>query len=330
MSPPRSQPRSSVGSWQPGGGATPPKLSVLYIAGASRSGSTLLECMLNELPGVCGAGEVTHIWDRGFVRNELCGCGRPFHECEFWTEIKNDAFDAAHELDYSAVRELRSHVCAYHNLPQLLVPELRSETFQSRLQTYSAHLVRLYQSIQRVSGEPLVTDSSKYPSELFVLSEIEQIELRVVHIVRNAKAVVYAWQKLKQRPDVHWTKEYFSRYPFYQTALAWNVFNQMISSFESRDLPYVCVRYEELIREPKATLSAICRAVGLDSHHLEFVEDHAVRLGDNHTVSGNPVRFQRGPISLRLDNEWENGARPIHKLLVDLMTFPLQRRYGYL
>jgi len=314
---------------EPRGSAIPPKVKVLYIAGVSRSGTTLLECMLNGLTGVCGAGEVTHIWDRGFSRNELCGCGEPFHQCEFWSQIKKDAFESE-DFDYRTTRDLRSYVCAYHHLPQLLIPELRSELFESRLRAYSGRLVRIYQSIQRISGARLITDSSKYPSELFLLGAMDQIELRVVHVVRNVKAVVYAWQKRKQRPDVHWKKEYFSRYPFYQTALAWNVFNLLIAMFESRDVPYIRVHYEELIREPKATLAAICRVADVAAHDLDFGEDHTVYLGDNHTVSGNPVRFQRGPITLKVDDEWENRARPVHRWLVDLMTFPLQRRYGYL
>ena len=311
------------------GGGNPAKVKVLYIAAASRSGTTLLECMLNALPGICGAGELTYIWERGYTRNELCGCGTPFHQCDFWAEIRRDAHESG-DLDYHAMRRLRSYVCAYHRLPQLVVPELRSELFESRLKTYSERLVRLYQSIQRISGARLITDSSKYPSELFLLGAIDQIELRVVHVVRNAKAVVYAWQKWKQRPDVHWKKEYFSRYPFYQTALAWNVFNLLIATFESRNIPYIRVQYEELIREPKATLAAIGRVAGFDASDLGFIEDHTVHLSDNHSVSGNPVRFQRGPIRLKLDDEWENRTPPVHRWLVDLMTFPLQRRYGYL
>ena len=40
-------------------------------------------------------------------------------------------------------------------------------------------------------------------------------------------------------------------------------------------------------------------------------------------------RYLPGVTTLRLDDEWENNARPVHKWLVDLMTFRQQRRYGY-
>ena len=53
---------------------------ILFIVGSSRSGSTLLERLLNELPGVLSVGELKRMWRRGFVENRLCSCGQPFHD----------------------------------------------------------------------------------------------------------------------------------------------------------------------------------------------------------------------------------------------------------
>ena len=51
---------------------------VLYLGGLGRSGSTPLERLLGELPDVCSVGEVVHMWQRGVVDGELCGCGKAF------------------------------------------------------------------------------------------------------------------------------------------------------------------------------------------------------------------------------------------------------------
>src|SRR6476469_754930 len=58
-----------------------PAAPVLFIAGWGRSGSTLLDRMLGQVPGVFSAGELRDIWDRGVREDRLCGCGQPFHEC---------------------------------------------------------------------------------------------------------------------------------------------------------------------------------------------------------------------------------------------------------
>jgi hypothetical protein len=62
---------------------TPPKpldaaVRVLYIGGWGRSGSTLLDLILGQAPGVFSAGEVREIWQSGLVENRPCGCERPF------------------------------------------------------------------------------------------------------------------------------------------------------------------------------------------------------------------------------------------------------------
>ena len=43
--------------------------TVGFVGGFGRSGSTLLERVVAELPGVCALGEVLHLWERGVRRN---------------------------------------------------------------------------------------------------------------------------------------------------------------------------------------------------------------------------------------------------------------------
>ncbi len=49
-----------------------------------------------------------------------------------------------------------------------------------------------------------------------------------------------------------------------------------------------------------------------------------------HSVGGNPVRFKRGGITLRVDDEWKTQMPFSHKLIVTAITLPLLIAYGYL
>ena len=66
---------------------------VLYLGGLGRSGTTLVERLLGELPSVCALGEVVHLWQRDVLNDERCGCGAKFSACTFWKRVGEQAFD---------------------------------------------------------------------------------------------------------------------------------------------------------------------------------------------------------------------------------------------
>jgi hypothetical protein len=45
---------------------------IVYVAGADRSGSTLLGMLLGNLAGTISVGEMRHLWSRGVLNDELC------------------------------------------------------------------------------------------------------------------------------------------------------------------------------------------------------------------------------------------------------------------
>src|SRR5262245_53220401 len=82
-------------------------VKVLFIAGPGRSGSTLLDMLLGQINDFYSTGELRFIWSRSFGQNQLCGCGKPFRQCEFWTEVVKEAFGRFEDIDYARIEELR-------------------------------------------------------------------------------------------------------------------------------------------------------------------------------------------------------------------------------
>lgn len=306
------------------------RVKVLYIAAAGRSGTTLLNCMLGQVDGLFAAGELTYLWDRGLAGDELCGCGRPFSRCRLWTRIMDRALDATARSEPERLVSLRDGVCRLSRLPLILFRSLQRRRFEMTKTRYMRLLASLYCAIRDVTGCEVIVDSSKHPSEAYLLREIREVELSVVHVVRNANAVVYAWQKHMQRTAVPDRPKAMPRYPTVQTAMAWNVFNSLIERLARDGAPYVRVRYEDLVEQPRSAIGAICRLIGRHRDNFGFVGNGQVNLAPNHTVSGNPARFRYGEVPLRLDREWERQMPRGQKALVNVLTYPVARRYGYL
>lgn len=74
-------------------------------------------------------------------------------------------------------------------------------------------------------------------------------------------------------------------------------------------------------------MSALSR-VGLPAE-LGFLGSGPLDPARNHTVAGNPLRFERGAITVRPDVEWRAGLAPGARRLVTALTWPLLLRYGF-
>jgi len=92
---------------------------IVFIGGYARTGSTLLDRLLGEIDGFASFGELRHVWRRCFIDNQLCGCGRPFRECPFWTAAVDEAFGGFGGVDPEAVDAARRAVDSFWNIPRI-------------------------------------------------------------------------------------------------------------------------------------------------------------------------------------------------------------------
>ena len=174
-------------------------IRVLFIAGALRSGSTLLDRVVGGREGFCSVGEAHTIWRGSFEENQLCGCGVPFHECAFWQAVSRQAFDVGTtQFDPATAIHLKDSVGRIRHSPWLLLPR-RPKRCRTALSAYGKLIEQLYSVIQAVSGEQVIVDSSKSPAHALILSQLPGVEVNVVHLVRDPRAVAFSWQRQPQR-----------------------------------------------------------------------------------------------------------------------------------
>ncbi|MBW3554784.1 MAG: sulfotransferase [Gemmatimonadetes bacterium] len=296
--------------------------TVLFIGGAGRSGSTLLESMLGQVPGVVAAGELTHLWDRGMTQDQLCGCGRPFSACPFWRDVLRVASGADPLPSPAALLRLKRRALSVAAWPVRGGARRR----------YLSVLATLYRAIAEVGGASVVVDSSKYPPEAYLLRGLPAhgLGVRYAHLVREPNAVVFSWQRKRLRPEVHDRTVYMPRYPWWKTTGAWLVYNALFDVLGRGEPGAVLrIRYEDLMDRPGDVLDRVCRHAGLERPDLGFVRGREVVLAPNHTVSGNPSRFRTGSVALTPDTAWRDGAPRWQAGAVNLLTAWQRRAYGY-
>jgi hypothetical protein len=300
---------------------------VLFLGGLGRSGTTLLERLLGELPGVRPLGEVVHLWERDVAGDERCGCGEHFSDCPFWHEVGLRAFGGWHTVDVWRILALRATVERTRYIPRLASARLPA-AFLALVTEYAQWYEQLYTAAAAVSGASVLVDSSKHAALAYCLRFATDLDLRVAHMVRDSRGVAYSWTKQIVRPESPSGDE-MTRYTPWRSALLWNAHNAAFALLPRCGVPVRRIRYEQLLAAPNDVLSSLLEFVGLPAGPVELVRDGVVSLGSCHSAAGNPMRFKTGPVPLRHDDAWRTALPPRQRRLVSALTLPLLGAYGY-
>jgi hypothetical protein len=255
----------------------------------------------------------------------LCGCGQPFRECPFWAEVGRIAFGGWESFDTERALALKHAVDRNRNLPKLLLPPFG--TFRRQLREYVELYDAIYRAAAQVSGARVVVDSSKHASLAMCLRRASRSTIRIVHVVRDSPAVVYSWTKVVNRPEAD--GDTMTRYSPFRAAMWWNAYNLMFSVIGLTGSRLRRVRYEDFMQAPLETVRGLAAWAGSSSDPSEYLSDDAIALTAGHTVAGNPMRFRRGEIAIRRDQEWASALDPALQRRVRRWTFPFRWRYGY-
>jgi hypothetical protein len=302
------------------------QVKVLFIAGPGRSGSTLLDMLLGQINGFYSTGELRFIWSRGFQQNQLCGCGKPFRECEFWTEVVKEAFGGPDSIDHTRIEKLRD--AAERRVSRGSSIKGASERL-APYQEYFDACKNIYRAIHKISGCEFIIDSSKNTAHGFVLANIPQIDLFTLHLIRDSRAVAYSWRREKIRPEIYWEQKFMGQRKIVSSAARCSSLHRLAEKLQHTSQQYALLRYEDLVNNPRKSLLGVFADLGIEQPSLEFLDGFNANLKTSHTVSGNPVRFTNKEIKIAPDNEWQRAMAKRHKWLVTLITWPLLLKYGY-
>jgi len=301
-------------------------VKVIYITGDGRSGSTLLDRILGTLDGVSSFNEIKQLWTRGFVRNLPCSCGERFNECPFWIAVFSEMFRGSDsQSEIRRILALQNSVDMTRYFPKLYIG-VYNDIFQKKLAEYRDVLRRLYFAIARVSGCEIIVDSSKHAVRALILADIPDIDVHIIHLVRDVRAVVYAYKK---RNFIVPTGRWSRTYPAPRTVLAWlvrNIFSELLAT----RLPYIKILYEDFARHPRRVLQELVEEIGpIAGKQVPFVNEDTIYLGRIHSMSGNRSRFSFGTTRVRLDDDWVTRLNSTIRHLITLLAYPMIAHYGY-
>lgn len=321
---------------------------ILYIAGIGRNGGTILDRVLGHVPGFVSTGELSFVWLKGVLRDELCNCGEPFSRCPFWREVGARAFGG---FD-SGFAERMHRLSEAADPSRRVVDWLRaSGAFTAKVAPYTDALKRLHDAVADVSGARVVVNSSKFAGYGFALLASRAAPVFVLHLVRDPRATAHSWAKVVRKPEVTRDEAFLKRFSPTSASVQWTYRNVAAELLRTKAAGYRRLRYEDFAARPRETVAELVEWMGEPGAAIRagggpalggvgvgacgpsvggpFIDDSTVELGLTHTQSGNPSRFRSGRIEIACDDEWKRAMPAGTRRLVTAITLPLATRYGY-
>ncbi|WP_075109894.1 sulfotransferase [Halofilum ochraceum] len=258
------------------------KPDLIYVAGAGRSGSTLLDILIGHQEGYCSCGELRRLIP-AYLAGELCSCGRRLNECPVWHRVV-ERWAADSNLDQEGIKRFArmeleyTHPVGARAWYAILGP-MRSWSYR----WYLDNKRRLLEVLTSDLAGQVIVDSSKSPVNLIHTARALRGGVMVVHLVRHPWAVIESLSRGHDKAHEKGVQRDIPPRSRVRTAVYWLIINWAcqvcirLSRCESRR-----IRYEHLVDNPTDTIRKLCADARI---HGE------IRVG--HLCAGNRLRMQR-------------------------------------
>lgn len=252
--------------------------TLIYIIGAGRSGTTVLDIMLGNVNGSISLGEI----NRFFKRNGI----PPKREKEskvynFWINLKDQMLGSGFN-DMLYLQKL-SQQNEYH------LAFIKS-IFKKCNTEYVNAIVEQYDFIGQNTSQNVLIESSKYPVRALNLSnylDSDQFQIKYIYLKKDPEKVVKSFQKKNlEQPS----KGFFMANLYY---LIVNILCGItIRILKSKGHRVSTLRYEDLISTPKETLLKL--GSDIDEDYSELIRKLIIKepLNTGYVFDGNRIRLK--------------------------------------
>lgn len=301
---------------------------VIYVTGVGRSGSTVLDTLLGNHHKVESVGELVNAPAAWINNNEYCACGDLAGVCDFWKQVRDQwQADPRASVDCEKWPRIQAHFERVRNWPRLIRhAQVNTEAFIK----YAEGIVGLYRSIAEVSGKSIIVDSSKTPGRALALSQIQGIDLSLLHLVRDGRGVAWSLQKSYAKDPARGIQRPLKGRTVSRSAFAWRVINTLTERAMAR-VPRdkrLTLRYEDLVTEPDEALHRIGQTVGVDMSGLSEAIKEGSEFSVGHTIAGNRIRMG-GRLQLKADRAWEDQMPVRDRRIFWFVAGGKARKLGY-
>ena len=252
------------------------KKLLIYIIGAGRSGTTLLDILIGNGENIFSIGELNRFPNHDGIPPEFEPETKNYR---FWQQIRSRVV-----RDFDLMSQKKHHSQFEYHVGLLL--QLAGLYSRKSLNVYHSFLCKMYKIIFAETDVDTLIESSKYPGRALNLSKVLPYRLAFIYLKRDPVRVVQSFQKKNiEQPPKHWI---IANLYYFLVNLLCHI---VLSGIKNKHM-VITIKYEDLLREPIATLEAIQQH--LDVNLLAAIEKIRANRGleVGCLFDGNRIRTQ--------------------------------------
>lgn len=262
--------------------------TIIYIAGYGRSGSTILDILLGNSPQAISLGEIGQLWIRPIEDEVFCSCGKKVHYCDYWRSISEHSkmsISIYNKIyNNSALNKKIESWSSFFNI-------INNKNNKSK-QLYSMLMKELFKNISSSNDVRILIDSSKssygFMWRYLALKKIVGLDIKVIHLTRNLRAVINSKTKGNNR-NLAMNINKVERFIGVRTIIGWLIANFSCSIgrlfFPSSSWKHIS--YEFLMDEPVKCLQSLEVFCNLDLTSSIDCVQRGSSFPEQHLIGGN-------------------------------------------
>ncbi|MBT3520320.1 MAG: hypothetical protein HN480_03580 [Gammaproteobacteria bacterium] len=288
------------------------KKTLIYIMGAGRSGTTALATFLGNSSEILNLGEM-HQYFKHIVDEKECSCGKLLNECEFW----RSKIDYLTQESSENSRKLSEKMESHSSIIKHLLNSFSNIEYERYIELHQSIL----DSIQSDSEKSTLLDSSKYIGRALALNKLDNIELKIIYVVRDVRGVINSFSK-----KVQTSKSPPSTIVYYSLI---NLVAEFISRFIFRK-KVIQIRYEDLINNPNSLFDRLESFLNLNLQDVKGKVERQKAFEIGHIVGGNRLKKNK-EIYFRKDVSWKKNFSWVERIIYYILAAPIMilNRYKF-
>jgi hypothetical protein len=263
------------------------KKTLIYIIGAGRSGTTLLDIILGNNTESISLGEVNRLYKREGIPPKRA---KDDKVNEFWKEITNSLDQT--DLSYLELADL-FHNNEYHSA-------FLKSIFKNSNLLYRQNLNHQYDVLKTKTEQSILIESSKYPVRALNISEYvskDNYIIKYIYLKKDPTKVVKSFQKNDlEQPS----KSFFSANLYYLLVNLLCVLTVKILKFRNHKVSII--KYEDLLIDSKGILKKLSDDLDVDFSILEDKLEYNKLLKTGYLFDGNRIRLKE-TLTLRVSDK---------------------------